>query len=102
MTYFNRHISNLPQTRGWEKKISEGPPCVVLATPGMLQSGSSRELLELWAPDPRNGLIVTGYSVEGTLARVSLGFIPWDSPDRSPCIVFRYSNILFFSSNVSA
>lgn len=41
----------------------------------MLQSGSSRELLELWAPDPRNGLIVTGYSVEGTLARVSLGFI---------------------------
>lgn len=75
MTYFFRHISNLPQTRGWEKKISEGPPCVVLATPGMLQSGSSRELLELWAPDPRNGLIVTGYSVEGTLARVSLGFI---------------------------
>ncbi len=38
----------------------------------MLQPGTSRELLELWAPDPRNGLVVTGYSVEGTLARVSL------------------------------
>jgi Cft2 family RNA processing exonuclease len=38
----------------------------------MLQPGTSRELFELWAPDPRNGLIVTGYSVEGTLARVSL------------------------------
>lgn len=37
----------------------------------MLQNGPSRELLELWAPDPRNGLIVTGYSVEGTMARVS-------------------------------
>jgi len=37
----------------------------------MLQSGTSRELFELWAPDPRNGLIVTGYSVEGTPARVS-------------------------------
>ena len=37
----------------------------------MLQSGTSRELFELWAPDSRNGLIVTGYSVEGTLARVS-------------------------------
>ena len=36
----------------------------------MLQSAPSRELLELWAPDPKNGLIVTGYSVEGTLARV--------------------------------
>lgn len=68
-----RHISNVPQTRGWEKKISEGPPCVILATPGMLQVGSSRELLELWAPDPRNGIIITGYSVEGTMARVSVG-----------------------------
>jgi Cft2 family RNA processing exonuclease len=36
-----------------------------------MQSGTSRELFELWAPDSRNGLIVTGYSVEGTLARVS-------------------------------
>ena len=36
-----------------------------------MNSGPSRELLELWAPDSRNGLIVTGYSVEGTMARVS-------------------------------
>ncbi|EGO00275.1 hypothetical protein SERLA73DRAFT_73000 [Serpula lacrymans var. lacrymans S7.3] len=64
-----KHISNLAQPRGWERKIADGPPCVVLASPGFLQSGPSRELLELWAPDPRNGLIVTGYSVEGTLAR---------------------------------
>ncbi|KAI9442109.1 beta-lactamase-like protein [Lactarius indigo] len=64
-----KHISNVPQARGWERKIAEGPPCVVLASPGMLQPGTSRELFELWAPDPRNGLIVTGYSVEGTLAR---------------------------------
>jgi Cft2 family RNA processing exonuclease len=66
-----RHISNLPQPRGWEKKIAEGPPCVVLASPGFMQMGPSRELFELWAPDSRNGLIITGYSVEGTLARVS-------------------------------
>jgi len=68
---FSRHISHLPQTRGLERKIAEGPPCVVLASPGMLQSGMSRELLELWAPDNRNGLIITGYSVEGTMGRVS-------------------------------
>jgi Cft2 family RNA processing exonuclease len=67
----SRHISNVPQTRGWEKKIAEGPPCVVLASPGFMQIGPSRELFELWAPDSRNGLIITGYSVEGTLARVS-------------------------------
>lgn len=64
-----KHISNLPQPRGWERKIAEGPPCVVLASPGFLQTGPSRELLELWAPDSRNGLIITGYSIEGTLAR---------------------------------
>ncbi|TFY77132.1 hypothetical protein EWM64_g6882 [Hericium alpestre] len=64
-----KHISNVPQSRGWERKIAEGPPCVVLASPGFMQTGPSRELLELWAPDPRNGLIVTGYSIEGTMAR---------------------------------
>lgn len=36
-----------------------------------MQLGTSRELFEMWAPDPRNGLIVTGYSIEGTLAFVS-------------------------------
>ena len=66
-----RHITNVPGTRGWERKIAEGPPCVVLASPGFMNSGPSRELLELWAPDSKNGLIVTGYSVEGTMARVS-------------------------------
>ncbi|KIJ67750.1 hypothetical protein HYDPIDRAFT_126073 [Hydnomerulius pinastri MD-312] len=64
-----KHISNIPQRRGWEREIAQGPPCVVLASPGFMHAGSSRELLELWAPDPRNGLIVTGFSVEGTLAR---------------------------------
>ena len=45
-------------------------PCVMLASPGMLQSGVSRELLERWAPDQRNGVIITGYSVEGTMAKL--------------------------------
>jgi cleavage and polyadenylation specificity factor subunit 3 len=45
-------------------------PCVMLATPGMLQSGGSRILLEKWCSDARNGLILAGYSVEGTMARV--------------------------------
>ncbi|KAH9942274.1 mRNA 3'-end-processing protein YSH1 [Epithele typhae] len=64
-----KHITNVSGQRGWERKIAEGPPCVVLASPGFMNSGASRELFELWAPDSRNGLIVTGYSVEGTLAR---------------------------------
>lgn len=42
---------------------------VVLASPGMLQNGPSRALLERWAPDSKNGVIITGYSVEGTMAK---------------------------------
>lgn len=45
-------------------------PCVVLASPGMLQNGLSRELFENWCPDSKNGCIIAGYCVEGTLAKV--------------------------------
>ena len=60
-----KHISNL---RSLDKFEDKGP-CVMMASPGFMQSGVSRELLERWAPDKRNGLIVSGYSVEGTMAR---------------------------------
>ncbi|KAH8672758.1 cleavage and polyadenylation specifity factor [Tricladium varicosporioides] len=43
--------------------------CVMLASPGMLQNGISRELLERWAPSDKNGVIITGYSIEGTMAK---------------------------------
>ena len=69
-TRFSRYISHMPQSRNWERKIGDGPPCVVLASPGFMQSGTSRQFLEMWAPDPRNGCLITGYSVEGTMARV--------------------------------
>jgi Cft2 family RNA processing exonuclease len=36
----------------------------------MMQSGLSRELFECWCTDKRNGVIIAGYSVEGTLAKV--------------------------------
>lgn len=75
--YLIRHISNVPHSRGWERKIAEGPPCVVLASPGFMGTGPSRELLELWAPDSRNGVILTGYSIEGTMARVSGYAVSW-------------------------
>jgi len=60
-----KHISNLKNLERFEDK----GPCVMMASPGFMQSGVSRELLERWAPDARNGLIVSGYSVEGTMAR---------------------------------
>ena len=56
--------------------------CVVLASPGMLQSGVSRELLERWAPNDRNGVVITGYSVEGTMAKQIM-----NEPDQIPAIM---------------
>lgn len=50
-------------------KFQDFGPCVVVASPGMLQNGVSRELLEKWAPDPKNAVLMTGYSVEGTMAK---------------------------------
>lgn len=50
-------------------RIHDIGPCVVVASPGMLQSGVSRQLLERWAPDPKNAVIMTGYAVEGTMAK---------------------------------
>lgn len=63
-----RHVKNL---RSMEHFKDDGP-CVMMASPGMLQNGLSRELLEKWAPHPRNGLIIPGYVVEGTLAKLVL------------------------------
>lgn len=45
-------------------------PQVVMTSPGMLQNGLSREIFEKWCHDSRNGVIVTGYCVENTLAKV--------------------------------
>lgn len=56
--------------------------CVMLASPGMLQSGMSRVLLERWAPDQRNGVVMTGYNVEGTMARIILS-----EPEMIPAIM---------------
>eukprot|EP01126_Amoeba_proteus_P037946 TRINITY_DN3935_c0_g1_i2.p1 TRINITY_DN3935_c0_g1~~TRINITY_DN3935_c0_g1_i2.p1 ORF type:complete len:344 (+),score=49.73 TRINITY_DN3935_c0_g1_i2:124-1032(+) len=44
-------------------------PCVVMASPGMLQSGLSRQLFELWCQSKKNGIMISGYCVEGTLAK---------------------------------
>lgn len=59
-----KHIRNLMSV----DKFHDNGPCVVMASPGMLQSGLSRDLFERWCSDARNTVILSGYSVEGTLA----------------------------------
>ena len=58
------HVRNLSNVR----EFDDSQPMVVMASPGMMQSGLSRELFEGWCSDRRNGLMMPGYSVAGTLA----------------------------------
>jgi cleavage and polyadenylation specificity factor subunit 3 len=60
-----KHISSLKNIDNFD----DIGPCVILASPGMMQSGLSRQLFEAWCTDKRNGVIVAGYCVEGTLAK---------------------------------
>ena len=72
---FIRSLKNL-------ERFDDMGGCIVLASPGMLQSGVSRELLERWAPNERNGVIITGYSVEGTMAKQIM-----NEPDQIPAVM---------------
>ena len=55
-----------------------------MASPGMMQSGLSRELFEGWCSDRRNGLMMPGYSVAGALAHRSPEPEPEPEPDPNP------------------
>eukprot|EP00658_Telonema_sp_P-2_P034335 TRINITY_DN25071_c0_g1_i1.p1 TRINITY_DN25071_c0_g1~~TRINITY_DN25071_c0_g1_i1.p1 ORF type:complete len:497 (-),score=72.54 TRINITY_DN25071_c0_g1_i1:160-1650(-) len=55
------------------KSLADDSPCVVLASPGMLQSGVSYDLFTRWCGNPNNGVVFAGYCVEGTLAMKVLG-----------------------------
>lgn len=77
ITAMNDNMKRLQYTDPWnfENIDSLGEteeivgPAVVIASPGYLQSGKSRRLFEMWCPDRKNGVILAGYSVEGTLAK---------------------------------
>ena len=78
----NAHIQGAFRERGnpWEFKhiqylsggieaLDDHGPVVVMASPGMLQSGLSRQLFDAWCTDAQNATVIPGYCVEGTLAK---------------------------------
>lgn len=60
-----KHIQPLKSIDHFE----DSGPCVVMASPGGLQSGLSRQLFDLWCQDKRNVCVIPGYVVEGSLAK---------------------------------
>ncbi|KAI4176625.1 MAG: hypothetical protein LQ343_000916 [Gyalolechia ehrenbergii] len=76
---FVRSLKNL-------ERFDDVGECIMLASPGMFQNGVSRELLERWAPSEKNGVVITGYSVEGTMAKQLM-----NEPDSIPAIMSNRS-----------
>lgn len=64
-----KYVSYLDSISSFE----DNEPCVMVCSPGMLQSGISREIFDNWCSNEKNGVILTGYSVAGTLAKEILG-----------------------------
>lgn len=60
-----KHVKNIRNASHFE----DDGPCVFMASPGMLQNGLSRELFERWCGNKLNSIVISGYSVEGTLAK---------------------------------
>ncbi|XP_058187598.1 cleavage and polyadenylation specificity factor subunit 3-I [Rhododendron vialii] len=60
-----KHISPLKSI----ENFNDVGPSVVMASPGGLQSGLSRQLFDKWCADKKNACVIPGYVVEGTLAK---------------------------------
>ncbi len=52
-----------------QKVIEEEGPCIVLATSGMMNGGSSVEYFKAFAKDENNAIIFVGYQARGTLGQ---------------------------------
>eukprot|EP00829_Urostomides_striatus_P014543 TRINITY_DN4337_c0_g1_i2.p1 TRINITY_DN4337_c0_g1~~TRINITY_DN4337_c0_g1_i2.p1 ORF type:complete len:167 (-),score=54.86 TRINITY_DN4337_c0_g1_i2:10-510(-) len=77
-----RYITTLKK----QDDFPDDVPAVVMASPGMLQKGFSRDLFEKWCPYDKNGIVFTGYAVENTLAHDIINggkeFVSCESPQK--------------------
>jgi hypothetical protein len=46
------------------ESVAHGPPCIVVASSGMLQGGASQYYGREWIGDPKNLILITGYQDE--------------------------------------
>ncbi|MCO5568514.1 hypothetical protein L7F22_022213 [Adiantum nelumboides] len=61
-TFDFKHVSVFDRSQ-----LNAPGPCVLFATPGMLNGGLSLEVFKLWAPFEQNLVVVPGYCVPGTV-----------------------------------
>ena len=100
--FYSDVIEEAPRSQKPED-ISEGDPCCIVASSGMLVGGKSSEYAKHLASDPKNLIAITGYQAEGNPGRdlwdwVEAGRPPdwiWSLKDqvtvRVECKVKKYS-----------
>ena len=59
-----KHVEMMKSVR----EFDDHGPCVIMCSPGTMQSGMSRELFDLWCDDPKCSVIIPGYMVKGTFS----------------------------------
>lgn len=74
-TFAQRNMFDFKHIKAWDRNNLDSPgPMVLFATPGMLNAGTSLQVFQKWAPNPKNMVIMPGYCVAGTVgAKVLLG-----------------------------
>ena len=67
-TFAERNMFDFKHIKPWHKSFIDVPgPMVLFATPGMLNAGTSLQVFQKWAPDPKNMVVMPGYCVAGTV-----------------------------------
>jgi integrator complex subunit 11 len=68
------HTTSLPKRfEMWRPEYAKLPgPCVLFATPGMLQGGVSLQVLKQWAPEAKNMVLLPGTCTAGTVGGMLL------------------------------
>jgi cleavage and polyadenylation specificity factor subunit 3 len=59
-----KHVEMMKSVREYD----DHGPCVIMCSPGTMQSGMSRELFDMWCDDPKCSVIIPGYMVKGTFS----------------------------------
>lgn len=67
-TFHARNLFDFRRVKPFERAyIDEARPMILFASPGMLNSGFSLEVLKAWAHDSRNLLVIPGYCAPDTI-----------------------------------
>lgn len=68
LKHSGKSVFDLRHIRKFETHLLKSPgPMLVIATPGMLNGGTSLEVFRQLAEDPRNNVLIPGYCVKGTI-----------------------------------